>query len=66
MSKYVNSINISVNEIVHLDLSCMLNNQLVSSEKLAMTYETFKMLYNGIRNVIAEHDAKLAQKAKAN
>lgn len=68
MSVYSNGIQIYLNEVAIFDFreNTQLGNQTVAS--VAMTYENVKAFYEGLGNMIEQHEKKLheLQRTKAN
>ena len=68
MSVYSNGIQIYLNEVAIFEFreNTQLGNQTVAS--VAMTYENVKAFYEGLGNMIEQHDKKLheLQRTKAN
>jgi hypothetical protein len=60
------TITASNNELIFIDLRCMLNGELINSDKFSMTINDFKSFINGGQSTINQIEQILANKAKSN
>lgn len=66
MSEYINSINVNVADIVHMDFGCTLNGNTKIITSVAMNLDTVKALRDTLYRLIIDVEEKQMALKKAN
>lgn len=64
--KYVNGLKIAGGDVIYVDLFCAMDNNMVSVDKFAMTFDTLKLLRDQFEMAVTHIEQQKEQQKKAN